>query len=84
VLTWARPVCLIAVSGVGQHDRRELQGYYHNLTDFENMVRRQNQFTWQLARHSIAGELARLPRDRAARTQRHRNIRRGSQGTLRR
>jgi len=42
------------------HDHRELEEYYNNIlsaTDADTKVRWQNQFTWELARHSIAEEL---------------------------
>ncbi|EEP81917.1 predicted protein [Uncinocarpus reesii 1704] len=41
-------------------DHRELEDYYNqivNATDDDTKIRYQNQFTWELARHSIGEEL---------------------------
>lgn len=46
------------------HDHSELSDYYQkikNAQDEETKVRWQNQFTWELARHSIAEELVVYP-----------------------
>jgi hemerythrin-like domain-containing protein len=46
------------------HDHRELEEYYNNIinaTDNDTKARWQNQFTWELARHSIAEELVVYP-----------------------
>ena len=53
-----------AVSDAIQHDHRELEEYYDqikNANDADNKVRWQNQFTWELTRHSIAEELVVYP-----------------------
>jgi hemerythrin superfamily protein len=45
-------------------DHRELEEYYHNILnapDNDTATRWQNQFTWELARHSIAEELVVYP-----------------------
>lgn len=45
-------------------DHRELEEYYNNIinaTDNDTKVRWQNQFTWELARHSIGEELLIYP-----------------------
>ena len=53
-----------SISDVIKHDHRELEEYYNNIlsakTDDEK-VRWQNQFTWELARHSIGEELVVYP-----------------------
>lgn len=46
------------------HDHSELSDYYKqikNAEDEETKVKWQNQFTWELARHSIAEELVVYP-----------------------
>jgi hemerythrin-like domain-containing protein len=46
------------------HDHAELDEYYNNIlnaTDNDAKVRWQNQFTWELARHSIAEEIVVYP-----------------------
>jgi len=53
-----------AVSDAIQHDHRELEEYYDNIInakDTDNKERWQNQFVWELARHSIAEELVVYP-----------------------
>jgi hypothetical protein len=53
-----------SVSDVVQHDHRELEECCENIvnaTDAENKVCWQNQFTWELARHSVAEELVVYP-----------------------
>ncbi|KAE9377467.1 hypothetical protein N431DRAFT_461073 [Stipitochalara longipes BDJ] len=45
-------------------DHRKLEEYYHNIlnaSDIDTATRWQNQFTWELARHSIAEELVVYP-----------------------
>ena len=47
-----------------KQDHRELQSYYKNIVnakDEDTKVRYQNQFTWELARHSIGEELLLYP-----------------------
>jgi hypothetical protein len=44
------------VSDVIKHDHQELKEYYDqimNANDADTQVRYQNQFVWELARHSI-------------------------------
>jgi hemerythrin superfamily protein len=46
------------------HDHRELEEYYNNIinaSDDDTRARWQNQFTWELARHSVAEELVVYP-----------------------
>lgn len=46
------------------HDHRELEEYKNNILsakDNDDKVKWQNQFTWELARHSIAEELVVYP-----------------------
>jgi len=46
------------------HDHRELEDYYKKIqsaNDEDTMTRYQNQFTWELARHSIGEELVVYP-----------------------
>ncbi|WWD02352.1 hypothetical protein V865_000391 [Kwoniella europaea PYCC6329] len=52
------------VSDVISHDHRELEEYYDNIlkaTTDDDKIRWQNQFTWELARHSIGEELVVYP-----------------------
>ncbi|WVR07338.1 hypothetical protein IAU60_004379 [Kwoniella sp. DSM 27419] len=52
------------VSEVITHDHRELEEFYTQIiesTDEDTKVRYQNQFTWELARHSIGEELVVYP-----------------------
>ncbi|ETI25458.1 hypothetical protein G647_02231 [Cladophialophora carrionii CBS 160.54] len=52
------------VSEAIKHDHAELKEYYNNIlnaTDTESKIRWQNQFTWELARHSIGEELVVYP-----------------------
>ena len=52
------------ISDAVKHDHRELEEYYDkivNATDDDTKVRYQNQFTWELARHSIGEELVVYP-----------------------
>lgn len=53
-----------AVSAAVIKDHRELEEFYKNIVnaqDNEEAERWQNQFTWELARHSIAEELVVYP-----------------------
>jgi hypothetical protein len=52
------------VSAAIKHDHAELKEYYNNIlsaTDTDSKIRWQNQFTWELARHSIGEELVVYP-----------------------
>ena len=52
------------ISDVIKHDHRELEEYKDNIlnaSDDDTKVRWQNQFTWELARHSIGEELVVYP-----------------------
>jgi hemerythrin superfamily protein len=52
------------VSDAIKHDHRELETYYNeimNAKDAETATKWQNQFVWELARHSIAEELVVYP-----------------------
>jgi hemerythrin superfamily protein len=52
------------VSDLIKHDHDELRTYKDNILnakDDDEKVRWQNQFTWELARHSIAEELVVYP-----------------------
>jgi hemerythrin superfamily protein len=52
------------ISDVVKHDHRELEQFYKNIlnaTDDETKTRWQNQFTWELARHSVSEELVVYP-----------------------
>ncbi|CRG91189.1 putative hemerythrin-like protein C869,06c [Talaromyces islandicus] len=47
-----------------KHDHRELESYYDRIvgsSDADEQTRYQNQFTWELARHSIGEELVVYP-----------------------
>lgn len=47
-----------------KQDHRELESYYDRITksqDKDEQTRYQNQFTWELARHSIGEELVVYP-----------------------
>ena len=47
-----------------KQDHRELETYYNHITkssDKDDQTRYQNQFTWELARHSIGEELVVYP-----------------------
>lgn len=53
-----------AISAAIKKDHRELEEYYNNIInakDNDEATRWQNQFTWELARHSIAEELVVYP-----------------------
>lgn len=71
-----------------KQDHRELQGHYKDIvgaTSEDTKARYQNQFTWELARHSVAEELLLYPafekhlgdgKDRASRgREEHRKVR---------
>ena len=52
------------VSDAIKQDHRELEDYYNqiiNATDHDTQIRYRNQFTWELARHSIGEELVVYP-----------------------
>lgn len=52
------------VSETIKHDHQELDEYYNNIlaaTDDDTKTRWQNQFTWELARHSIGEEIVVYP-----------------------
>jgi len=52
------------ISDAIKHDHAELKEYYNNILsakDNDSKVRWQNQFTWELARHSIGEELVVYP-----------------------
>jgi hemerythrin superfamily protein len=53
-----------AISNAIREDHRKLEEYYDNITkasDNDTATRWQNQFVWELARHSIAEELVVYP-----------------------
>jgi hemerythrin superfamily protein len=55
---------MATISDAIKKDDRELQEYYHNILngpDSDTATGWQNQFTWELARHSIAEELVMYP-----------------------
>jgi hypothetical protein len=61
-LTSARNMSTL--SDVIKHDHRELEEYYDNIlkaTSPDEKVRWQNQFTWELARHSVGEEIVVYP-----------------------
>ncbi|KAI5856329.1 hypothetical protein BZA05DRAFT_388120 [Tricharina praecox] len=52
------------VSDAIKNDHRELESYYNNIlsaTDVDTKIRWQNQYVWELARHSIGEELIVYP-----------------------
>jgi hypothetical protein len=52
------------LSDVIMHDHRELEEYYDNIlkaSSPDEKVRWQNQFTWELARHSVGEEIVVYP-----------------------
>lgn len=52
------------ISDAIKKDHREIESYYENIintSDETEQVRWQNQFTWELARHSIGEELVVYP-----------------------
>lgn len=52
------------ISDVIKHDHRELEEFYNNIlkaTSSDEKIRWQNQFTWELARHSIGEEIVVYP-----------------------
>jgi len=58
------PAVLSSISDAIKKDHRELESYYNNIinaADQDEATRWQNQFTWELARHSIAEELVVYP-----------------------
>ena len=55
---------MAAISDVIKRDHREIEEFYENIlraTDEDTQVRWQNQFTWELTRHSIGEELVVYP-----------------------
>lgn len=53
-----------AISEAIKKDHREIEEYYNNIlnaTDADAQERWQNQFVWELARHSIGEELIVYP-----------------------
>jgi hypothetical protein len=53
-----------SVSDTIKHDHAELKEFYNNILnakDNDSKIRWQNQFTWELARHSIGEELVVYP-----------------------
>lgn len=55
---------MIRVSDAIKRDHRELEDYYNNILDStsdDDKTRWQNQFTWELARHSVGEELVVYP-----------------------
>lgn len=54
----------VRISEAIKNDHRELEEAYHNIiksTTTEDKVRWRNQFTWELARHSVSEELLVYP-----------------------
>ncbi|KAF8474808.1 hemerythrin HHE cation binding domain-containing protein [Kalaharituber pfeilii] len=54
----------MSVTEAIKHDHRELESYYHNILnapDDDTATRWQNQFVWELARHSVGEELVVYP-----------------------
>ena len=52
------------ISDAVTEDHRELEEYYQTIvdsTDTDTQTRYQNQFVWELARHSVAEELVLYP-----------------------
>jgi len=55
---------MTAISDAIKQDHRELEEYYNNILnakDHDQQTRWQNQFVWELARHSLAEELVVYP-----------------------
>lgn len=62
--TSTRIASLSTITEVITKDHRELEEHYHEVvltTDADHRARYGNQFTWELARHSIAEELIVYP-----------------------
>lgn len=58
------PLNMSAISDAIRKDHREIEDYYQNVLnakDDDEATRWQNQFVWELARHSIAEELVVYP-----------------------
>jgi hemerythrin superfamily protein len=52
------------ITDVLKHDHRELEEYYEKIVsaaDHDTKTRFQNQFTWELARHSLGEEIVVYP-----------------------
>lgn len=61
----AKAVVPERISEVIKQDHRELEEAYHNIvnsTTTEDKVKWRNQFTWELARHSVGEEILVYPR----------------------
>lgn len=57
-------VIMACISDVIKHDHREIKEYYQNIidaNDVDTKTKWQNQFAWELARHSIGEELVVYP-----------------------
>jgi hemerythrin superfamily protein len=55
---------MAGISDVIKRDHREIKEYYQNIVDAnddDTKTRWQNQFVWELARHSIGEELCCVP-----------------------
>ena len=55
---------MATISEAIKQDHRELEDFYNRIVNASNpddQVRYQNQFTWELARHSIGEELVVYP-----------------------
>ena len=58
------PAAMTTITKAITEDHRELEEYYNtiiNATDADTQTRYQNQFTWELARHSVGEELVVYP-----------------------
>lgn len=61
----ATAIATARISDTIKNDHRELGEAYHNInkaTTTEDKVRWRNQFTWELARHSVSEELLVYPK----------------------
>jgi hemerythrin superfamily protein len=60
----ATAVTMVKISESIKHDHRELEQYYNNIKSAktsDEKIQWRNQFTWELARHSIGEELVVYP-----------------------
>ena len=58
------PIAMTGIIDTIKADHREIESYYNQILQASNadeQTRYQNQFTWELARHSIAEELVVYP-----------------------
>lgn len=58
------PIAMSRLIDTIKQDHREIESYYNTITnskDEDEQIRYQNQFTWELARHSIGEELVVYP-----------------------